>query len=461
MLFGINKANTLTKRLTRSYGAMFFAVLAALSIAVFLVAYSFLIQKQKDALITSTELIADHIVEELREGEALMDRDIMEEQNTNALLNLYLADDSGNVINQMVNFHLDDAMRQVEATSPELHFSSGHELLLCYEQKIMDEQTPIGTLHAVLNMENEKDFLKLLGMLLLGANIIGVFAALAVGFSTSRRMLRPIDSMITDAQSIGSKSMDARLEVPEAEDELKSLALTINGMLERIEAAFDAQGRFVADASHELRTPLAVLQGNADMLSRWGREDEKVLLGSIGSIQRQTAYMNKLVENLLFLARSDGGQQAPKKSVFPVKELFDEMLEKQTMIDEAHTYDSVCDSALTLYADRNMIKQLLHAVIDNSVKYTPEGGHITLAAQKGKEGITLCVSDTGIGMDEEHLSHIFERFYRADKARARATGGMGLGLSIVAAIVSAHGGRVSAKSETGKGTTLTAVFHNE
>lgn len=458
MLFGINKANTLTKRLTRSYGAMFFAVLAALSVAVFLLAYSFLIQKQKDALVTSVELIGDHIVEELHEGDTLTDRGIMEEQNTNMALNLYLLDGTGAQINQVINFHLDSSMTQIAAPTPELHFSSGHELLLCYEQEVVDEQTPVGTLYAVLNMENEKDFLKLLGLLLLGANAIGLLAALAVGYRTSRRMLKPIDSMIVNANSIGSKSLDARLEVPEAEDELKSLALTVNGMLERIQAAFDAQGRFVADASHELRTPLAVLQGNADMLSRWGREDKKVLADSIASIQRQTAYMNKLVENLLFLARSDGKRQELNKTVFPVAELFDEMLEEQAMLDEKHSYTAECDGSLTLCADRSMIKQLLHAVIDNSVKYTPEGGGITLMASKDKDSVSITVADTGVGMDAEHLSHIFERFYRADKARARATGGMGLGLSIASAIVSAHGGKIAAKSEIGKGTAITAVF---
>ncbi len=458
MLFGINKANTLTRRLASSYGGMFFAVLAVLSIAVFLAACSFLIQKQKNVIVTSTELIADHIVEELHEGEALTDRDIMEEQNTNRLLNLYVADNTGAIVNQVVNFYLDDSLRQTATLSPEVRFTAKHEMLLFLKQEITDEEMPIGTLYAVLNMENEKDFLRLLGILLLVANAAGVFAALAVGLSTTRRMLRPIDCMITDAQSIGIQSLDARLEVPAAEDELRSLALTINGMLERIEAAFAVQGRFVADASHELRTPLAILQGNADMLSRWGREDERVLSESIGAIQRQVAYMNKLVENLLFLARSDGNRQELKKSVFSVKELFDEMLEEQSLLDGTHTYTVECDSNLSLFADRSMIKQFLHAVIDNSVKYTPAGGSICLMASKDKDVLSVTVTDTGVGMEAEPLSHIFERFYRADKARARATGGLGLGLSIAASIVAAHGGSISAQSEAGKGTAIKAVF---
>lgn len=459
MCLGTNRAKgKLSARLTRSFGAMFLAVLMLLSAAVLALACSFLIGKQKDAVVTSMELISDHIVEELHEGEALTDRGIMEEQNTNASLNLYLLDGSGRVVNRVINFHLEESLLRTSAEAPRLRFSSGHEMLLCYEKEVLDEDVPVATLYAVLKMESEKDFLKLLGTLLLGANIVGVFAALLAGWRTSRRMLAPIDEMIKNAQSIGDKSMDARLNVPEAEDELRSLALTVNGMLERIEAAFEAQGRFVSDASHELRTPLAILQGNVELLERWGRRDERVLSDSIDSIARQTAYMDKLVGNLLFLARSDGKRQELKKESFSVKELFDEMMEEQSLLDEAHGYTAECDASLVLSADRSMVKQLLHAIIDNSVKYTPAGGHIGLCASEDADSVSLSVSDTGIGMDQEHLAHIFERFYRADKARARATGGMGLGLSIAEAIVSAHNGSISAQSSPDKGTTITAAF---
>lgn len=459
MFSGINKIkDKLPWRLAKAYGAMFFAVLFVLSAVIFLLAYSFLIQKQKDNIVTSAELISDHIVEELHEGEKITDRSIMEEQNTNTLLNLYLVDNEGRVINRIVNFHMDEIMLQTAAITPSLRFSPEHEMLLCFEQEVRDDDASICRMYAVIKMENEKDFLNLLGSLLLGANIVGIFAALFVGWHTSRRMLAPIGSMITDAQHIGSKSLNARLDVPEAEDELRSLALTVNGMLERIENAFEVQGRFVANASHELRTPLAILQGNSELLSRWGREDEKVLSDSIESIQRQTSYMDKLVDNLLFLARSDGKRQEVKKTVFSVKELFDELLEEQTLLDGAHSYTADCDAALMLSADRNMVKQLLQAVIDNSMKYTNKGGNISLLAVQDASSVSLSVSDTGIGMDAEHLVHIFDRFYRADKARSRATGGMGLGLSIVSAIASAHGGRVDAQSQPDKGTVITAVF---
>lgn len=459
MSSAINKTKSrLSLRLTRSFGGMFICVLVALSVIVFALAYGFLIQKQKDNLLTTAELISDHIVEELHEGEPLYGRGVMEEQNTNAYLNLYLFDTNGVVVNRVVNFHLDESMLASGEQAPTLRFSREHEMFLSSAGNIYDEGRFIGSLCAVAKMETEKDFLELLGLLLIGANIAGVFAALFVGWRTSRRMLAPIDGMISAARNIGEKSLNARLEVPEADDELKSLALTINDMLGRMESAFEAQGRFVADASHELRTPLAILQGNAELIERWGRQDEKVLLESINSIEKQTLYMNRLVDNLLYLARSDGNMQQLNKTVFCVKALFDELIEEQTLIDAERSYRCLCDDSLTLCADRSMIKQLLHALIDNSAKYTHAGGVITLLARMENKGVTLCVSDTGTGIGKEHLEHIFDRFYRVDKARARSTGGMGLGLSIAAAIVAAHSGRICAQSSPGLGTSIIAVF---
>ncbi len=458
MLSAINKKATLSQRLTRSYGAMFLLVLILLSLAVFALAGGFLIQRQRDTLLTSSELIADHIVEELHEGNAITKKAMMDEQNLYADLNLYLLDDSGLILNQLVNFHLDTSLLKKSAFSPELRLSADYELLLCYEQPVIDENTTICTLYAVLQMENEKDFLEMLALLLIGANVLGVFAALMVGRKTGCRILKPIGSMIAAANAIGSESLEARLDVPEEDDELRSLALTVNTMLDRIQAAFEAQGRFVADASHELRTPLAILQGNADMLSRWGTKDEKVLNESIASIQRQTGYMNKLVENLLFLARSDGKRQQFSMSEFAVKDMLGELTEEQEMLDDSHEYRMNCADDICLNADRNMVRQLLHAAIDNSVKYTPAGGSITLSARQDGQNVYLSVADTGMGMDSEHLKHIFERFYRADKARARSTGGLGLGLSIAAAIAAAHGGSIYAESKTERGTTITAVF---
>ena len=362
------------------------------------------------------------------------------------------------MVNRVLNFPVSRETLPRADASPVLILSDGH-MLLCVSRPIQDSATNYGSLYLVQNLQNEANFLELLGLLLICANLIGAIAASLVGHATSRRMLAPIGRMITAANQIGSTTLDARLDVPEPNDELRSLALTINGMLERVSTAYHRQGRFVADVSHELRTPLAVMQGNIDLLTRWGSEDKAVLQDSIRALEKQTTYMNQLVENLLFLARCDNAQARLNKTEFSVSELFDELIEEQTLIDPAHSYE-ICsmpdDDYMT--ADRAMIRQMLRALIDNSVKYTPEGGKIELNCDVDSLLAELSVTDNGVGMEEEHCAQIFERFYRVDQARARSTGGMGLGLSIVSAIAQSHGGFVSAKSTPGNGTTITITL---
>lgn len=463
MLFGTKRARgKLSNRLAAVYAVLFTAVLLLLSIVVFAIAWHFLINRQIENLHATVELIGDHVLEEIAENEPLSDPGVLEEQNTNYNLSIFLIDQEGNTINRVLNFPTDAATAAKAPPVPRLHIDDGGQMLLIVSEDIEEDETYYCKLCIVQNLASERTFLMLLAILLLGANFIGAFAALLVGRATSRRMLSPIDRMITAANHIGSTSMEERLEVPEPDDELKSLALTINGMLERVSAAYSQQGRFVADVSHELRTPLAVMQGNVDLLARWGSQDPQVLKESISALQRQTDYMGKLVENLLFLARCDNDRLALNQTSFPVKALFDELLEEQALIDTAHRYRlDASDSACMLTGDRAMMKQLLRALIDNSVKYTQPGGEITLACKSGGETVSLTVSDNGAGMDAGHLEHIFERFYRIDKARARATGGMGLGLSIAQAIAEAHGGSVRAESEVGHGTAVTVTLPSQ
>ena len=362
------------------------------------------------------------------------------------------------MVNRLLNFPVNEKELPASAPEPILIFQSGH-MMLCVSKAIQEHESVYGTLYLVQNLQSETAFLQLLGVLLLGANLIGAIAALWVGNYTSRKMLSPIKHMIEATNQITGSNLNARLHVPEPDDELKSLALTINDMLERVSAAYRQQGRFVADVSHELRTPLAVMQGNVDLLSRWGSEDPAVLHDSIRALQKQTAYMNQLVENLLFLARFDNMQSKLNLSAFSIGELFGELLEEQALIDPNHKYEVTIPSAKdALCADRTMIKQLLRALIDNSVKYTQSGGIIHLSFGSDGANAVLSVSDDGIGMDAEHCEHIFERFYRVDPARTRATGGMGLGLSIVAAIAQAHNATVSAESTPSVGTTVSILF---
>ncbi len=459
MFYGIKRAKSkLSDRLTGVYTILFAAILLILSVGVFLIAFQFLIQKQSSNLSITTELMSAHLIEEVEENEPLSSPEILVEQNNDQYLSIFVYDSSGKMVNRLLNFPVNETELPASPSSPALIVQSGH-MMLCVSRPIEEHGIAYGTLYIVQKLQSETAFLQLLAILLICANVIGALAALWAGNYTSRKMLSPINQMIEATKQIGGNNLSARLDVPEPDDELKSLALTINSMLERVSAAYRQQGRFVADVSHELRTPLAVMQGNVDLLSRWGSEDPTVLHDSIRALQKQTAYMNQLVENLLFLARFDNMQSQLSLTPFSVGELFRELLEEQALIDPDHTYKvSIAPSNDALTADRTMIKQLLRALIDNSVKYTQNGGVIRLSFGSDDENAVLSVSDDGIGMDAEHCEHIFERFYRVDPARTRSTGGMGLGLSIVSVIAQAHNAFVSAESNPGAGTTVSVYL---
>ena len=445
----------LSNRLTRVYALLFSAIFFVLSIIIFFLAYRFLVQKQWTHLVNSAELISDNLLEEIEENEELSSPEMLHELDSDPNLSIFVYSDQGKLINRALNFPLPDHLAQKSGNGQGLFFYD-KAMMLRVERVLSDHNTTYGTLLLVYRMSSETGFLKLLGFLLLGANLLGVVIALLVSLAASKRMLAPIGQMISAANQIDRATLDARIAVPEEDDELKSLALTLNSMLERVSNAYHQQGRFVADVSHELRTPLAIMQGNVDLLSRWGTEDKAVLQDSITALAKQTTYMNGLVENLLFLARSDNAQFLLNKTEFPVDALFAELIEEQSLIDPAHAYiPSIAPEDATFCADRTMIKQLLRALIDNSVKYTPSGGTISIGFFQSEKTDTLTVRDDGCGMSKEDCDHIFERFFRVDQARAKATGGMGLGLSIVLAIAQSHGGSARAESAPGKGTVVT------
>ena len=448
-----HEKSKLSSRLARVFAALFSAIFFLLSVGVFLLAYRFLLQKQWDHLVITQELIGDNLLEEVEEGETLTNAEVLSELNVDSNISIFIYDNDGKLVNRVLNFPVPDGRRSRSGRSPEPFFYE-NMLMLRVFSPISEHGVTYGRLALVYHLSSETSFLRLLGLLLLGANVAGAAIAVLVSRQASRRMLAPIGQMIDAANQIGSSTMDERLEVPEIDDELKSLAVTINSMLDRVFAAYHQQGRFVADVSHELRTPLAVMQGNIDLLSRWGTEDRAVLQDSIRALEKQTAYMSDLVENLLLLARYDNAQTCLNPTEFQVGALFSELVEEQALIDPAHAYRIEIPQDDTITADRAMIRQLLRALVDNSVKYTPEGGTIRFSCVREEGAVSISVSDDGCGMDAEACAHIFERFYRVDAARARATGGMGLGLSIVLAIAQAHGGTTRAQSEPGQGTTV-------
>ncbi len=263
--------------------------------------------------------------------------------------------------------------------------------------------------------------------------------------------------MATLEQAITRASVDSPT-VSTGDQDLRSIEVALNGLLRQMQEAKLQQMRFVSDASHELRTPIAVIQGYVNMLDRWGATDEDVLRESIEALKSESEHMQELVEQLLFLARGDSGRNTLQRTDVNLAGVVHEVWEESCMIDEGHKYACTVaegdedDRAFSVTGDLAMLKQVLRIVVQNSQKYSPKGTTITLGCTQDANAVTCTVQDEGIGMTEEDVAHVFERFYRAEGARAEGASGSGLGLSIAKWIVDAHGGTIEVLSREGVGS---------
>jgi len=291
---------------------------------------------------------------------------------------------------------------------------------------------------------------------------IAIALVLATGYYVINWILRPVKKMTETAKTINTESLSTRMESSGNGDEVDALAEILNLMLDSLQVAYDKQARFVSDASHELRTPISVIQGYSGLLKRWGLQNKEITEEAAAAIFSESQNMKNLVEKLLFLARTDKKAMLVKPSEFFVGELVEEIVRETKLYEKEHEVNTGQMEAITADADRELLKQALRVFLDNSIKYTPIGGKVTLSCygEESEEGEKLCalvVSDNGIGIPEADLPFLFERFYKVDKARER-DGGTGLGLSIAKWILDNHNASITISSSVGIGTTVKVLL---
>ena len=268
------------------------------------------------------------------------------------------------------------------------------------------------------------------------------------------------DKMATLEQAIERASVDSPT-VSTGDQDLRSIEVALNNLLRQMQEAKLQQMRFVNDASHELRTPIAVIQGYVSMLDRWGKTDPQVLDESIEALKLESEHMQELVEQLLFLARGDSGRNTLQNAPVNLAAMVRDVWEESCMIDSDHAYvcraseQQAASDAFALVGDLAMLKQSMRIIIQNAQKYSAPGSTITLDVDSNQDSVSYSVLDEGIGMSQQDAAHVFERFYRADGARAEDAQGSGLGLSIAKWIVDAHGGAIEVTSREGVGTRFT------
>jgi len=273
----------------------------------------------------------------------------------------------------------------------------------------------------------------------------------------SRRALAPVDEITRTARSITADKLAERLIVPKTGDELERLSTTLNEMIARLEGAFNRIKQFTSDASHELRTPLAVMRTTAEVALR-NADAETDRHRALEDILVELDRTAQLVENLLMLARADSGGDKLQRGRVDLVETLSEACAEAGVLARVKGIEidaRLPENAVWAIGDRHFLRRLFLILLDNAIKYTPAGGKAEAAIVCNERCATVRISDTGIGIPREAFQHIFERFYRVDRARSRRQGGTGLGLAIARWIAEAHGASISVDSELDRGSVFT------
>lgn len=455
MNFRIIKSAKISVKLTFIYAFMFSLILLLLNISV-LYGIRYYLYNQANKEIDDVSIIMKNKIVSNNEHLDLLDKELGYNVSSKENIFIKVVQEDGKILNLSDKFNYNIKIK--EPFNKVKKFKEHDEHLIYINLTGETKEYGVIYIQIVKDMDNEYDFMKILIIFMLISDFIGIIASIIVGYIISKKMLGPIDHIIKAADNISINNLKERIEITGPNDELKRLGDTLNNMIDRLQDSFNRQTQFVSDASHELRTPIAVIQGYANLLHRWGKNDKEALEKSIDAIKLEASNMGSLVEKLLFLAKGDTENQRIEKKEFLLNELIYEVVTETNLIDKNHTISSEKNNNVSIFADYKMIKQMVRIFVDNSIKFTPAQGNIDISLETKGKRVKIIISDSGIGIPKDEIQNIFERFYTVDKSRSKDIAGTGLGLSIAKWIIDVHKGEVNVQSEEGKGTQVTVIL---
>jgi heavy metal sensor kinase len=339
-----------------------------------------------------------------------------------------------------------------QASWRKVHLPSGTSLVVATVSHRAADGTRYGVEVGTSTAPVDAALARLLVVLATGLPIT-VLLAVAGGFFLVRRSLEPVERIARKAEAITQHSLSERLPVTQTGDELERLSISLNHMISRLEEAVQGSKRLVADASHELRTPLTVLRGELEGMM----DDAELTPGMremLGSMLEEVERLAAVVDGLLALSRLDAGEGRSGWVKFDLAELVATTADQMSLLAEDKGIVVACEAprSVSVSGDRARLKQVVVNLLDNAIKYTPNGGTVRLKVASRDGEALFEVTDTGIGIPREALPHVFERFFRVERSRSREQGGAGLGLSIVKSICAAHGATVEVQSSPEQGS---------
>lgn len=369
---------------------------------------------------------------------------------------IQVADRRGNLIHRSINLGLDSLTIPYDAVAVNTTALMTTQLAGVGSVRIAAARDKNFTILVGYPLAELSDVLENLYFIFVILIPIALTVSVLGGFYLAKKSLRPVDEVTTRARRITAENLDQIIPERNVDDEIGRLIATINDMILRLHSSFAQIRQFSADASHELRTPLTIMRGEIELSLRSIKSEEeyrRVLESSLEEILRMTS----IIENLLLLAKADQGLYEVNFAEVDMASLVQELLDDSEILAEPKKIhvELKQGTPITLVGDKVRLRQLFLNLIDNAIKYTPEGGAVTLSLERQNSMALFSVEDTGIGIPAQEMDKVFDRFYRVDKARSREWGGAGLGLSIAKWIAELHRGTITVQSETNKGSTFT------
>ena len=446
---GINKRGKISIKLTLVYALMFSLVLLVLNASV-LYGIKYYLYSQAT---TQIEDIKKILLTNISEQNYYVD------VSTEPSISVGIFQSDGTQLNSSGNFNY--SIAHSGPYDEIIHLEQGEKHLEYKNLEVVSKDYGTVYIQIVKDMRSEYVFMEILFLFMAAADFIGIISSVIIGFIISKKMLKPIDNLTKAAENISINNLKERIEITGPDDELKRLGDTFNKMIDRLQDSFGRQVQFVSDASHELRTPIAVIQGYANLLDRWGKDDREAMEKSIHGIKLEAENMAALVEKLLFLAKGDNANLNVEKKKFMLSTLIDEVVQESRLIDSKHTISSGKNDAVNIFADYALIKQMIRIFVENSIKFAPEQSKIDISSEIQGNKVKITVSDAGIGIPDADIGKIFDRFYTADKSRSKRLTGTGLGLSIARRIADIHQGEIKVESEKGKYTKISVTLNSD
>ena len=458
------KRNSLRSRVTTFYVGMLAVALVVFSAAVYVGAKTFLTRSLEQKLRNNAHaIISDYVAPLEHKGEPWLVEEMTEsyppgysDPFVRVSLGTRILYQSGDMHDPFVS------MSKVPLPSNQRWFNAFHRETAASGQRVVLYTVPFHAPNGSVifvetgaSVEPMRHVLRSLLLIMLLATPIILVVATVGGYLLMSQPLKPVVVLTERAERVGRKELGERLPVISTGDELERLSLALNRMIERLEQALAHNHRFSADASHELRTPLTIIRGELESLIQVPSLPNSVMEG-IGSALEESTRMAKIVHSLMTISRLDCGEEKIEHAPVNLVDVVNVTLDHMGLLAEEKNIPMRFDPgpATFVMGDAMRLKQIVVNLVDNAIKYTQDGGDVSVVVTTEGEKAVLRVTDTGIGIPPTALPLVFDRFYRADQARSRESGGTGLGLSIVKAICTVHGGAVFAESVEGKGATF-------